>query len=250
MAKNVLPMGVQLSIVIPFYNEENNVVPLLQEVSESLAKQVSLEMIGVDDGSTDATGHALREALTLFPGLVVIRHRRNFGQSAALFSGVSAAKAQWVATLDGDGQNDPNDIPRLFALIEQHQNRSTPLLIAGLREKRHDHWLRRLSSRVANGVRQSVLRDGCRDVGCGLKLFMRDDFLRLPAFDHMHRFLPALTIRAGGAVVNVPVNHRPRRHGRSKYGVGNRLWVGIVDLIGVLWLLQRPCRPEVNGDDR
>jgi dolichol-phosphate mannosyltransferase len=157
---------------------------------------------------------------------------------------VRAARAQWIATLDGDGQNDPADLPKLIAARGDPTN-SGVLLFMGNRVTRRDTWLRRLSSRIANGVRGGLLGDGTPDTGCGIKLFHRETFLGLPAFDHMHRFLPALFQRAGSRVISVPVNHRERMRGRSKYGVHNRLWVGIVDLFGVMWLKAR-SRPGVG----
>jgi dolichol-phosphate mannosyltransferase len=173
--------------------------------------------------------------------LRVLRHRRSAGQSAALVSAIRAARGTWIATLDGDGQNDPADIPALLARAEAADS---PALVAGWRARRRDTALKRLSSRLANAVRGALLGDRTPDTGCGLKVFRRETFLRLPPFDHMHRFLPALVRRDGGTVVNQRVNHRPRAAGRSKYGVMNRLFVGIVDLFGVMWLQRRPIRPE------
>jgi dolichol-phosphate mannosyltransferase len=147
-----------------------------------------------------------------------------------------------VVTLDGDGQNDPADIPELLQRWQAESLAAPggqPLLLAGWRQQRRDHGLRRLSSRMANGFRASMLGDGTPDTGCGLKMFERELFLRLPHFDHMHRFLPALVLREGGRVISVPVNHRPRLRGRSHYGVWNRLWVGLVDVLGVMWLRRR-----------
>jgi len=155
---------------------------------------------------------------------------------------VKAARGIWIATLDGDGQNDPADIPALWR-IAQEAPPSPPLLIAGHRAHRQDSWTKRRASRIANGVRRRLLRDDTPDTGCGLKLFRRDLFLDLPYFDHMHRFLPALVLRAGGVVRSVPVNHRPRQRGASKYGVFDRLGVGITDLFGVMWLRRRSSRP-------
>ena len=167
--------------------------------------------------------------------LRVERHDHNRGQSAAIRTGVGAARAPIVAVLDGDGQNDPADIPSLFAALLLSDTRMT----VGDRRTRRDRLSRRISSRLANTVRASILHDGIRDTGCGLKVFYREDFLELPAFDHMHRFLPALMRQRGRKVRSVPVNHRPRRHGCSKYGIRNRLWAGIVDLLGVMWLERR-----------
>jgi dolichol-phosphate mannosyltransferase len=175
--------------------------------------------------------------------LRVVRHRRSAGQSAALATGIRAARGVWIATLDGDGQNDPADIPALHA---RAQAPDAPALVAGWRARRRDTALKRFSSRLANGVRAALLGDSTPDTGCGLKVFRRETFLRLPAFNHMHRFLPALVQRDGGLVVNQRVNHRPRAAGTSKYGVMNRLFVGIVDLLGVMWLQRRPVRPEIE----
>jgi dolichol-phosphate mannosyltransferase len=194
-------------------------------------------MIFVDDGSTDGTAAALQAARAGgIPELRVIRHERRSGQSAAICTGVRAARAEWIATLDGDGQNDPADIPKLLAARQQD---SGLRLINGNRTTRRDTRLRRLSSRIANGVRGWLLNDRTPDTGCGIKVFHRETFLDLPRFDHMHRFLPALFQRAGAKIVSVPVSHRPRERGVSKYGLHNRLWVGIVDLFGVMWLIRR-----------
>jgi dolichol-phosphate mannosyltransferase len=177
----------------------------------------------------------------------LIRHSRRSGQSAAVRTGVRFARAEWVATLDGDGQNDPADIPALVSACEAAR-RADPsvLLVMGHRTTRRDSWLKRVSSRVANGVRGRLLGDGTPDTGCGIKLMHRATFLELPFFDHLHRFLPALYRQQGAAVISVPVNHRPRTRGTSKYGLHNRLWVGIVDLFGVMWLGTR-ARPGLNA---
>ena len=230
-----------LSVVIPVHDEADNVGPLAAETHAALDGRVEFEIVYVDDASGDDTPQRLRELARNDPRLRVLRHRVNAGQSTALLTGVRHARGALIATLDGDGQNDPADIPALLARWhdEQRAGADGPLLIAGWRASRRDTWIRRLSSRIANGVRRRVLGDGTPDTGCGLKLFRRDDFLALPYFDHLHRFLPALVIRHGGRVVSVPVNHRPRLRGRSHYGVGNRLFVGIVDMGGVLWLRRR-----------
>jgi dolichol-phosphate mannosyltransferase len=173
------------------------------------------------------------------------RHRVSCGQSAAIVTGVRAARGEWIATLDGDGQNDPADIPAMLqhAMADGGQG---PLLVAGHRTRRQDSWTKRLSSRLANRVRAALLHDATPDTGCGLKLFRREAFLEVPHFDHMHRYLPALFIRAGGRVVSVPVNHRPRVRGVSNYGTLDRLWVGLFDLVGVFWLQRRWRRPEIE----
>jgi dolichol-phosphate mannosyltransferase len=194
----------------------------------------------VDDGSTDGTAEAVRAARAGIPGVRLLRHSRRSGQSAALASGVKRARGAWIATLDGDGQNDPADFPAMLDALRAARAADPAVhLVMGNRLTRRDTWLRRLSSRVANGVRSRLLGDGTPDTGCGIKLMHRDTFLELPYFDHMHRFLPALYQRHGARVISVPVNHRPRTRGSSKYGLHNRLWVGIVDLFGVMWLKSR-----------
>ena len=180
----------------------------------------------------------------------MIRHDGCFGQSQAVHTGVRHAASPLIATLDGDGQNDPADIPALLGRFTIEGGSADALLmIAGWRAKRKDTWLKRVSSKIANAVRGSLLGDATPDTGCGLKVFPRAMFLGFPAFDHMHRFLPALTIRAGGRVVSVQVNHRPRERGQSKYGLFNRLWVGIVDIFGVMWLNRRVSRVRISPED-
>lgn len=242
-----------LSVVVPVKNEADNILPLIEEIYAALNGLLPFEIIYVDDGSDDATPARLEDAKAAFPMLRVVRHRASCGQSQAVHSGVRAARAPWVATLDGDGQNDPADIPALLARRDEeaaaHAIEAHWLMMAGHRQKRQDTWLRRFSSRTANGVRAWMLRDDTPDTGCGLKLFARDTFLRFPRFDHMHRFLPALMIREGGRVVSVRVNHRPRERGTSKYGLWNRLWVSIVDLFGMMWLQRRARTPVIERSD-
>jgi dolichol-phosphate mannosyltransferase len=230
--------GVALSVVIPVHNEAENVGPLVDEIRRTLDGKTSWEIVVVDDASDDDTVARLEAAARDHSDLRIVRHRRHAGQSTAIHSGVRFARGTLIATLDGDGQNDPADVP---ALLETYRarHRDRPLLVAGHRVSRRDTWLTRISSRIANAVRGTLLGDRTPDTGCGLKLFERDAFLALPYFDHMHRFLPALTLRQGGDVIAVPVRHRPRSRGRSHYGVMNRLWIGIVDLFGVMWLLRR-----------
>ncbi|MDX9860594.1 MAG: glycosyltransferase [Rhodospirillales bacterium] len=237
--------GPELSVVVPVHNESENVVPLILETHAALDGRFDFELVYVDDCSDDETPRLLGEALDRFPRLRVLRHRVRAGQSAALATGIEAAHGATVATLDGDGQNDPSDIP---ALVKQLLECADPdrLLVAGHRAKRRDTAVKRLSSRVANGVRRTLLGDGTPDTGCGLKVFTRSAFLAMPRFDHMHRFLPALMLRAGGAVVSVPVNHRHRTRGRTKYGVLDRLWVGLFDLVGVMWLQRRRLNPAAD----
>jgi dolichol-phosphate mannosyltransferase len=238
----------ELSVVVPVHNEAENVRPLIGEIRAALDEVVDYEVVYVDDGSSDATPERLTEAAMDFPGLRVLRHRQRSGQSTALWNGVHHARAPWIATLDGDGQNDPADIPKLLALVLDPDLKLA--LVAGHRVTRKDSAAQRLASRVANGVRSRMLRDDTPDTGCGLKVFSREAFLALPYFDHMHRFLPALVLRSGGQVRSVPVNHRPRQRGRSHYGINNRLWVGLVDLLGVMWLRRRTRLTEVEEMDR
>ncbi|MBF0128500.1 MAG: glycosyltransferase family 2 protein [Alphaproteobacteria bacterium] len=240
----------ELAVVVPVRNEEDNVIPLIEEIHAALDGVVPFEVIYVDDGSTDATPQRLAEAGARFPRLRTLRHRVSCGQSQAVATGVKAARAPWIATLDGDGQNDPADIPLLLEASRAEGILAPMTLIAGHRRKRRDTWIKRVSSRFANRVRAGLLGDDTPDTGCGLKLFNRGTFLDFPRFDHMHRYLPALVIRAGGRVVSVPVNHRPRERGRSNYGTLDRLWVGLFDLIGVMWLQRRGKNPVVEPDRR
>jgi len=235
----------RLSVIVPVKDEADNIEPLVREIVAALTGVARFEIVYVDDGSTDATGERLAAMKRECAELRVIRHRTPCGQSRAVTTGVMAARHEWIATLDGDGQNDPADIPRLLAELENPAHPPNLELLIGWRTRRNDTWLRRVSSRIANRVRAGLLRDHTPDTGCGLKLFARETFLRLPNFDHMHRFLPALVIRNGGSVVSIPVGHRPRASGVSKYGVRNRLWVGLVDLLGVAWLQRRARLPEL-----
>ena len=238
----------ELSVVIPVRNEAPNIAPLVREIAAALEGRLDYEIIYVDDGSRDETAAAVRALAREVPRLRLLRHRRSFGQSTAIRTGVKAARAPWIATLDGDGQNDPADIPKLWDMARAAAS-APPLLIAGHRARRRDSTVKRLSSRIANWVRRGLLGDGTPDTGCGLKLFPRALYLELPFFDHNHRFLPALVRRAGGRVVSVPVNHRPRERGRSNYGTLDRLFVGIVDLFGVMWLMRRAKNAEIIPDD-
>jgi dolichol-phosphate mannosyltransferase len=231
-------MSVDFSVVVPVCNEAENVEPLAREIDAALNNR-SYEMIFVNDGSTDETAAILKKLKSSLPALRVLSHSFRSGQSAAVASGVRAARAPGVATLDGDGQNDPADIPKLIAARDAPEGRGVQLFMGNRKASRKDTAFRKLQSNVANGVRSSLLGDGTPDTGCGIKLFSRDVFMDLPRFDHMHRFLPALFQRHGARVISVPVSHRPRMRGTSKYGMLNRLWVGIVDIGGVMWLRRR-----------
>ena len=233
----------QISVVVPVRNEEGNVASLIGEISAAL-KDIQYEIIYVDDGSTDNTYSQLKSQQAQFPQLKIVGHAQSCGQSTAVRTGVKAAQYAWVATLDGDGQNDPADIPKLMAAIVE----GIDLVGGNRRASRRDTWVKRLSSVIANTVRSKMLRDDTPDTGCGLKLFRRDAFLDLPYFDHMHRFLPALIKRRGGKIISVPVAHRNREHGKSNYGTIDRLMVGIVDLFGVAWLQRRAKIPHIIED--
>ena len=228
-----------ISVVVPVRNEAGNIAPLIAEIAAALSGR-AFEIVYVNDGSRDATEQELRGLMTRHPWLRQIRHAQSCGQSAAVRSGVAAARAPVVATLDGDGQNDPAFIPKLIAVLEAGAPRLG--LVAGQRVGRKASAFKRLQSRIANAARAAVLKDGTRDTGCGLKAFRREVFLSLPYFDGLHRFLPALVRREGFDIGYVDVVDRPRRHGISNYGFWDRLWVGILDLAGVWWLIRRKRR--------
>ena len=233
-----------VSIVVPVRNEAGNIAPLVGEIAKAVDGQWHFEVVYVNDGSNDTTEQELKQLMAQFPWLRHIRHRESCGQSAAVRSGVAAARAPLVVTLDGDGQNDPAFIPALIRALEAGAPRIG--LVAGQRVGRKASGFKKLQSRIANSVRGAVLRDGTRDTGCGLKAFRRDVFLKLPYFDGLHRFLPALVRREGYAIAYVDVVDRPRAHGVSNYGMWDRLWVGIMDLAGVWWLIRRKKRnPEI-----
>ena len=233
-----------LSVVIPVYNEVECISDLVDEVCRTLDAGCEYEIIVVDDGSSDGTAAALQACRTGHPGLRILSHADRCGQSAAIGSGVRAARAGRIATLDGDGQNDPADIPKLYRVLDDSDGQVR--LVTGHRIARKDSGMKRLASRVANSVRARLLHDATPDTGCGIRVFDRDTWLGLPQFDHMHRFLPALVQREGGATESVVVNHRERRGGVSKYGILDRLWVGLVDMLGVCWLQRRYSRPVVT----
>lgn len=238
-----------LSIVIPVLNEAENLRRLTEEVVRALHGVAEFELIYVDDGSSDRTPEELTELRREYPQLRVLRHDRAWGQSAALRSGILAARFDWIATLDGDGQNDPADLPQLWAARPEENPKNLRWLAIGHRVDRRDRASKRFASRFANGLRRRMLRDDTPDTGCGIKLFPRALFLRLPWFNHIHRYLPALVRREGGISVSIPVSHRARTEGKSKYGVFDRAWVGIWDLCGVMWLNRRAATPEVSEEN-
>ena len=234
-----LSMAVALSVVVPVKDEAENVVPLAREIAAAIAGEPDSEIVFVDDGSNDGTADKLAALKSEIPALRVIRHASNLGQSRAIRTGVRAARSDIIVTLDGDGQNDPADIPKLLAELRSDKTGRSIGVVSGVRARRQDTLSRRLASRAANAIRQALLHDRATDSGCGLKAFRREAFLALPYFDHLHRFIIALMIREGYDVRFVPVNHRPRLHGNSKYTNLSRMLVGVQDLLGVRWLQRR-----------
>ena len=237
----------RLSVVAPVKNEEGNIAPLVAEIAAACAPLGAFEVIVVNDGSTDGTPKVLAELAAAHPWFRWLSHAQSCGQSAAVRTGVRAARAPIVATLDGDGQNDPKFIGAMLAALEAAGENAG--LVQGQRLGRKDTGFKRFQSKVANRVRSWVLRDDTRDTGCGLKLFRRDVYLALPYFDALHRFMPALVKREGWAIVLVDVVDRPRMTGASNYGFFDRLWVGILDLAGVWWLIRRRRRKPVVTEE-
>ena len=237
------PDAPQISVVAPMYNEAAGARAFVKEISRALSG-IAHEIIVVDDGSTDETRSVLLQERAETPQLRVLAHKRNAGQSRAIRTGVLAARAPVIATLDGDGQNDPADIPALYNRLTRADAPKTLAMVGGERRKRQDTAARRWASKAANSVRSWLLKDGAADTGCGLKVFYREAFLRLPAFDHMHRYLPALMRREGFEAEFLPVNHRARAHGSSKYTNLGRLAVAARDLLGVMWLNDRARSPN------
>lgn len=236
------PPAADLSLVIPALNERENIAPLVGEIVTALDGKVAFEVVFVDDGSTDGTLEEIQRVMRQEPRVRCVKHDKRCGKSAGLLTGVRAARAPLIATLDADRQNDPNDT---LAMLQAYRDAPTGTVgcVAGQRIKRRDTWLKRLSSRTANKVRRALLHDDTKDTGCGFKLFPRETFLRMPQFEGMHRFLPALAKRQGLGVRLVPVQDRPRAAGVTKYGLWNRLWVGIGDMLAVWWLIRRYRQP-------
>ncbi|HVI64381.1 MAG TPA: glycosyltransferase family 2 protein [Bradyrhizobium sp.] len=241
---------VAVSIVVPVRNEADNIAPLIAEIAAALDGRWAYEIIYVNDGSTDATAERLQVVMKQCKNLRQLRHATSTGQSAAIRSGVRAARGAIVATLDGDGQNNPAFLPELISTLEKGGKRVG--LVAGQRVGRKDTGFKKFQSRAANAIRKAILHDGTRDTGCGLKAFRRDVFLMMPYFDGLHRFLPALMRREGFDIAYVDVIDRPRHAGVSNYGFFDRLWIGILDLAGVWWLIRRkkptPVATEVLHD--
>lgn len=226
-----------LSVVIPVHNECGNIAPLVEEVIASLLGRTRFEIICVDDASSDSSLSVLASLALRHPSLRVLSHQQQAGQSTAVRNGVKAARGAWIATLDGDGQNDPGDLPHMLEVRDAAP--ANVKLVGGWRTERRDSWSKRVASAFANALRKRLLRDGTPDTGCGIKLFEREAFLELPYFDHMHRYLPALMQRAGWTTLSVPVRHRERHSGSSNYNNLGRAWVGLFDLCGVVWLVRR-----------
>jgi len=231
-----------ISVVVPAFNEAENVENLAVEIAQAL-DGTPYEMIFIDDASTDETKAVLTDMKSRFPHLRVLSHRQNAGQSRGVRSGVRAARAQIIATLDSDGQNDPADIPALYAQLTRDDAPETLAMVGGRRAKRIDSAAKKMASRFGNGVRKRLLRDEADDTGCGLKVFSRQAFLDLPFFDHIHRYIPALMLREGYKIEFADVNHRAREFGQSKYTNFGRLKVSIADLRGVIWLRSRMKLP-------
>jgi dolichol-phosphate mannosyltransferase len=233
--------ALRLSVVATVLNEAENIRPVVTEIARALEGLRPFEVIFVNDGSTDATLAELLACRDVLPELRILSHDRRCGKSAALRTGIEAARSHWIATIDGDGQDDPSEIPALLALAEGANGEFS--LVVGVRLKRNDNFSRRFATRFANGLRRRLLQDGCPDTGAPMKLFPRDAFLRLPQFEGLHRFLPALLGTYGHPMLCKPVRHRARLHGSSKYTNWNRALVGLRDMVGVMWLQKRTVRP-------
>lgn len=243
------PARPELSILVPFYNEDENVVPMVDELCAALGEAMTYELILVNDGSTDSTAGRLKEVKAKHPATRIIHHTTRAGKSAAVWTAFKAAKAPWVQLLDGDRQNDPADVVALWTHLHQPVPPAELGLVAGQRKRRADTLSKRLQSRIANRIRAALLNDATPDTGCGFKLIRREAMRDLPFFDGMHRFLPALVRHGGWRVDQYPVNDRPRVAGVSKYGLLGRLAAGIDDLLGVMWLLRRRTWPRSRTGD-
>lgn len=239
----------RISVVIPALNEAGNVGRLVEETFAAVPGDNLAEVIVVDDASEDTTGDEVKGliASSRYPGLRYLRHGRRAGQSAAMRTGILAASSPIIATMDGDGQNDPRDISRLLGRLAPPGS-AGPALVGGVRTERKAEGAKRFASKAANWIRDAVLRDACPDTGCGIKVYWREAFLRLPFFTSMHRYLPALFLTYGHEVAYLPVNDRPRQAGRSKYNNLGRALIGLYDLVGVSWLRRRTRVPEIVED--
>ncbi len=242
--------GLLVSVLIPAKDESGNIAALVSEIAAALQPACRFEIVLVDDGSSDDTGAVFRQRCTeLAAPAQCIRHARSCGQSTALWTASRHARGRYLVTIDGDGQNDPADIPALVRQAAELELGGEHFCIAGFRHRRKDTEWKKIQSRIANAVRRKILDDGVPDTGCGLKLIPRSTWALLPYFDHMHRYIPALVLRLGGRIAVVPVNHRHRTAGVSKYTAWNRLWVGIVDMVGVRWLVRRSKQAVIERVD-
>jgi len=238
-----------LSIVVPVRNEAENVAAVAAEIRAALMGKIAFEIIFADDGSSDGTPAELKKLKAEFPEVRAVTLERPSGKSRAIVEAVRRAKAPVICTMDGDGQDDPKFIPAFLEKMKAGGAKSANRIVCAHRQNRKDTWLKQRVSPIANGIRRAVLKDNTPDSGCGYKMFPRDAYMELPRFENMHRFLPALFIRRGGESVSVPVIHRPRAKGRSKYGVFDRAWVGFWDLLGVAWLARRTTNPAVKEEE-
>ncbi len=234
-----------LTLVIPFYNEQGNLLPLARELEQVLDGVIQWECIWIDDGSTDAGPAEVEELAGSDKRHRILRLRQNSGQSAALLAGFAASRAPLLATLDADGQNNPDALPEMIRLLQGEGFDA----VNGYRAKRRDSVIRLASSRIANGCRNAITGRTVRDVGCSLRVFRRECVRHLPPFRGVHRFLPTLFVYAGFRITEVPCRHRARSHGQSKYGIGNRLWVGLADLVGVFWLRKRFACYRIQAEE-
>ncbi|PPR27392.1 MAG: Undecaprenyl-phosphate 4-deoxy-4-formamido-L-arabinose transferase [Alphaproteobacteria bacterium MarineAlpha9_Bin4] len=231
--KNIIK---SISVVIPVFNEESNIIELLEELKLKLNNKIKYEVLVVDDGSTDKTAEIVRKKIKLYHNLKLILHERNYGQSTSLLTGITNAKHDYIVTIDGDGQNDPSDI---LNLLKKYDSNTPFFLVIGDRKKRNDKFSRIIASRLAFLIRNIILKDKVPDTGCALKVFKKSDFLFVPFFNHIHRFLPFIFSTMGGKIISVKVSHRERTSGVSKYSNYQRALVGIYDLFGVIWLRKR-----------
>ena len=230
----------EISIVIPVLNEERNIINLITEIKKNLEKKIKYEIIIVDDGSSDNTHNVLLKYLKKNKKVLVFKHKKNYGQSVSLRTGIMQTSSNYIVTLDGDGQNDPRDI---LKLLKNFDTDKEFMMVIGNRVKRIDNFARRLASRSAFKIRKFILKDETPDTGCAIKVFKKEDFLKLPFFNHIHRFLPFLFNSFKGKVISIQVNHRARINGYSKYSNFQRFLVGISDIFGVIWLRKRSKWP-------